>query len=433
VRAWPTRGLWRHGDFLRLWGAQTISQFGSQISLVAIPLVAILTLEASPFEVAALSAVEMLPFLLIALPAGVWVDRLPRKPILVLGDLGRALALSTIPLAYAFDALTIGHLYVVGFVVGICTVFFDVAYQSYLPSLVAREQLVEGNSKLEISRSGAQLAGPGVGGLLVSAIGAPYAVLVDAVSFAWSGGIVARIRQAEQFEPAVEERNMRRELVEGLRYLLGDARWRALSLYIATVNFFSSVAFSIFLVYAVRVLDWSPALIGVVFALGNVGWLIGAALASRVSARLGIGRTLVFGGVLSGGAFLLIPLAPADEAVPIVLTAMTLISFGVVLFNVTGLSLFQALTPQRILGRMNASRRWLVWGTIPLGNLAGGVLASTIGLRPTITVGAVGASLCCAFLLARPVRTIRRLPEPEEPTLLEELVELPLETQSAET
>jgi MFS family permease len=433
VRAWPTGGLWRHADFLRLWGAQTISQFGSQISLVAIPLVAIVTLEASPFEVAALGAVEMLPFLLIALPAGVWVDRLPRKPILVLGDVGRALALSTIPAAYALDVLTIWQLYVAGFIVGIFTVFFDVAYQSYLPSLVTREQLVEGNSKLEISRSGAQLAGPGVGGLLVSAIGAPYAVLVDAVSFASSGGIVARIRRAEQFEPSVEERNMRRELIEGLRYLLGDARWRALSLYIATVNFFSSVAFSIFLVYAVRVLDWSPALIGVVFALGNVGWLIGAALASRVSARLGIGRTLVFGGVLSGGAFLLIPLAPADDAVPIVLTAMTLISFGVVLFNVTGLSLFQALTPQRILGRMNASRRWLVWGTIPLGNLVGGVLAATIGLRPTITVGAVGASLCCGFLLARPVRTIRRLPEPAEPTLLDELVELPLETQSAET
>jgi MFS family permease len=226
---------------------------------------------------------------------------------------------------------------------------------------------------------------------------------------------------------------MRRELAEGLRYLLGDPRWRALSLYIASVNFFSSVAFSIFLVYAVLVLDWSPAVIGIVFALGNVGWLIGAALSSRVSARLGIGHTLLLGGVLSGAAFLLIPLAPQDDAVPFVLAAMTIISLGVVLFNVTGLSLMQALTPQRILGRMNASRRWLVWGTIPLGNLVGGVLAATIGLRPTIAVGAVGASLCSTFLLARPVRTIRQLPESTEAAPLEELVELPLETQSAET
>ena len=430
---WPSGGLWRHADFLRLWGAQTISQFGTQISIVAIPLVAIVALEASAFEVAALGAVEMLPFLLIALPAGVWVDRLPRKPILVLGDLGRALALSTIPLAYAFDVLTIWQLYLVGFLVGICTVFFDVAYQSYLPSLVTREQLVDGNSKLEISRSGAQLIGPGLGGLLVSAIGAPYTVLVDALSFAWSGGIVARIRRLEHVESVREERSMRRELAEGLRYLLGDPRWRALSLYIASVNFFSSVAFSIFLVYAVRVLDWSPALIGIVFALGNVGWLIGAALSSRVSARLGIGHTLVLGGVLSGAAFLLIPLAPQDDAVPFVLAAMTIISLGVVLFNVTGLSLMQALTPQRILGRMNASRRWLVWGTIPLGYLVGGVLAATIGLRPTIAVGAVGASLCCAFLLARPVRTIRQLPESTEAAPVEELVELSLESQSAET
>jgi MFS family permease len=432
MRGWPTGGLWRQPDFLRLWGAQTISQFGSQISIVAIPLVAIVALEASPLEVAALGAIEMLPFLLIALPAGVWVDRLPRKPILVLGDVGRALALSWIPLAYAFDALTIWQLYVVGFAVGICTVFFDVAYQSYLPALVRRDELVDGNSKLEISRSAGQLGGPGVGGLLVSAVGAPYAVLTDAVSFAWSGLLIARIRRHEEVRAPTEHPSMRRELVEGVRYIVSDPRWRAIVIYVAVVNFFYSVAFSIFLVYAVRELNWSAALIGVVLALGNVGALVGALLVRRFSERVGIGRTLVVSALLSGFPVLLIPLAPQDFAVPFVLTANVLLAFGIILYNVNAISLMQALTPERMLGRMNASRRWIVWGTIPLGNVVGGVLAETIGLRPTIFIGAIGASFCFIPLLARPLRTIDRLPESAESAPLEELVELPLETQSAE-
>jgi MFS family permease len=433
VSLWPSGGLWRHADFLRLWSAQTISQFGTQVSIVAIPLVAIVALEATPFQVAALGAVEMLPFLLIALPAGVWVDRLPRKPILVLGDLGRALALSTIPLAFAFDALAIWQLYVVGFVVGICTVFFDVAYQSYLPALVRREELVDGNSKLEISRSAAQLGGPGAGGLLVAGIGAPYAVLTDAISFAWSGLLIGRIRRQEVVRASSEQPSMRRELVEGVRYIVRDPRWRAIAAYVAVVNFFFSVAFSIFLVYAVRELDWSAVLIGAVFALGNVGALAGALVAGRVSARFGIGHTLVLSGVLSGLPVLLIPLAPQDFAVPFVLASNILVGLGIILYNVNAISLMQALTPERLLGRMNASRRWIVWGTIPLGNVVGGVLAETIGLRETILVGAIGASCCFVFLLARPLRTIQQLPEGAATGQVEELVELPLETQSAET
>jgi MFS family permease len=372
----------------------------------------------------------MLPFLLIALPAGVWVDRLPRKPILVLGDVGRAVALACVPLAYALDALAIWQLYVVGFVVGVFTVFFDVAYQSYLPSLVARDRLVEGNSKLEVSRSAAQLGGPGVGGLLVSAITAPYAVLADAISFAWSGFLVAQIRRSEAVPVPAEHASMRREVIEGLRYIVRDPRWRAIATYVAIVNFFYSVAFSIFLVYAVRELNWSATLIGVVLALGNVGALAGALLASRVSARVGIGRTLVLSGVVSGVPLLLIAVAPERFAVPLVVAALGLIGFGIILYNVNAISLMQALTPERMLGRMNASRRWIVWGTIPLGNVMGGVLAETIGLRPTIFVGAIGASVCFVPLLAKPLRTIQRLPEGERPA--GELVELPLETQTAE-
>jgi MFS family permease len=433
VNLWPRGLLWRHGDFLRLWAAQTISQFGSQVSLIALPLVAIVALNASALEVALLGAVEMLPFLLIALPAGVWVDRLPRRPILVIGDLGRAVALASIPAAWAADTLTIWQLYVVGFVVGVFTVFFDVAYQSYLPSLVERGQLVEGNAKLEVSRSAAQLAGPGAGGVLVGSLGGPYAILVDTLSFVWSGLLVGRIRRYEAPHVPQEQPNMRRELMEGLRYLFGDPRWRAIAIYVASANFFSSLMFSIFLVYVVRELDFSAELIGLTLALGNIGWLVAAVIARRVSGRFGVGRTLVVAGALGGMPLLLIPIAPRDAAVPFFVAALIIVSLGAVLFNVTGISLQQALTPTRMLGRMNASRRWVVWGTIPLGSATGGVLAETIGLRPTLFVGAIGASLAFLVLLVEPLRTIEGLPEDGETAQAEDLVELPLETQSAET
>ena len=202
-------------DFLKLWSGQTISQVGSQVSALALPLAAVLVLDASAFEVALLGTVEFLPFLLFALPAGVWVDRLRRRPILIVTDLGRGLFLASIPVAYLLDALTIWQLYVVGFLVGICTVFFDVSYQSYLPSLVRKDQLVEGNSLLEVSRNAAQIGGPGMAGLLVGAITAPYAILVDAVSFLGSAALVGAIRAEEEPPPVTEKPSMWRELREG--------------------------------------------------------------------------------------------------------------------------------------------------------------------------------------------------------------------------
>ncbi len=406
MRVWPRGGLWRHPDFLRLWSAQTISQFGSQVSQLALPLAAILILDASAFEVALLGTVEFLPFLLFALPAGVWVDRLRRKPILVLGDLGRAVALGSIPVAYAFDALTIWQLYAVGFLVGVGTVFFDVAYQSYLPSLVERTQLVDGNSKLEISRSGAALAGPGLAGVLIGALTAPYAILVDAVSFVWSAGLIARIRRTEILPEQAANPSMRRELVEGLRYLLGHRFWRPLALTVALSNFFNTLAFSIFLVYAVRDLDLSATVIGLVLGIGNVGWLLGAVAASRLSARLGVGPTLVGSALVFGPALLLVPAAPQSQPIPFLVLALILASFAGIVFNVTGISFQQAVTPDRLLGRLNATRRFIVFGVIPLGSLTGGALASTIGLRPTLWVGAIGGSLSFLPLLLSPVRSI---------------------------
>jgi MFS family permease len=408
-RLWPHGGLWRHPDFLRLWSAQTISQFGSQISALALPLAAILVLDASAFEVALLGTIEFLPFLLFALPAGVWVDRLRRKPILVVADLIRGGLLASIPLAYALDALTMSQLYVVGFGTGVCTVFFDVAYQSYLPSLVDRTSLVEGNSKLEVSRSGAQLAGPGLAGLLVGAITAPYAILADAVSFFASALLVVRIRGEEVLPERTGKPDMRRELVEGLRYLLGHRFWRPIAITVAISNFFSTLSFSIFLVYLVRDLELSAQVIGVALAVSNVGWLAGAVGASRVSDRLGVGPTLVGAPLLFGPGLLLFPAAPLSQPIPFIVAGLILATFGGIVFNVTGLSFQQAVVPDRMLGRLNATRRFIVWGVIPLGSLTGGVLASQIGLRETLWVGAIGGTLSFVPLLLSSVRSIGRM------------------------
>jgi predicted MFS family arabinose efflux permease len=401
----PRSELWHRPDFLRLWGAQTVSQVGSQVSALAIPLTAVLVLHASAFEVSVLSAVEMLPFLLVALPAGVWVDRLPRRPILIAGDLGRALALASIPVAAAAGSLRIEQLYVVGFATGLLTVFFDVAYQSYLPALVDRRQLVEANSKLEISRSGAQIAGPGLAGLLVGWLTAPYAIVVDAVSFLWSGLLALRIRTTETVE-AGGDRNLRRELWEGLRYLVGDPLFRNMAAFVAVFNFGTGMTGPLILVYAVRGLGLTPAQLGLAFMLGNVGWLAGAAVARRVSTALGLGRTFAIAGVLGGVPFFLYPLAPRSLAIEFIVVAQVVVSFGIVLFNVPGISLYQTRVPARLLGRMNASRRWIVWGVIPLGSLVGGVLAATVGLRETLFVGAAICTVAGAWLLSKPIRAL---------------------------
>jgi MFS family permease len=379
--------------------------------LLALPLVAIVILGASPFAVAMLGMVEFLPFLLFSLPAGVWVDRLRRKPILVVADLVRAGALVSVPIAYWLDGLTIWQLYAVGFVVGVGTVFFDVAYQSYLPTVVARDQLSDGNSKLEVSRSAAQLGGPGAAGVLIGILTAPVAVLADAISFAVSALFVGRIRVVEREPLKDQRRSLVSELWEGLRYVLGHEYLRGMAAAVAIFNFFGNVGGSIFLVYLVRELGLSATTIGLVIGLGNVGFLIGAFVAKPVETRLGIGRTIVGSMALSPFGLLLVPLATRDLAVPLLIASGVIIGFAVVLYNVSAISLMQAITPDRLLGRMNASRRFLVWGVIPLGALSGGALASTIGLRGTLVVGAVGASLAVVPLLFSPVRSLQRVPE----------------------
>ena len=413
----PERGLWQHSDFLKLWSAETVSQFGTQFSALALPLTAVIVLHASVFQVAALNVVEFLPFVLVSLPAGVWVDRLPRRPILVLGDLARAGLLISIPIAYAFDALTIWQLFGVGFLVGIATVFFDVAYQSYLPALVDRHQLVEGNSKLEISRSSAQLGGPGLAGLIVDLLSAPVAIVFDAVSFLGSALLIFRIRKAEpppRHEAGVSRR-MRDEIAEGVRYVFRHPYLKNIAACTATFNFFGSMWFAVLLVYAVRVLDLRPAVIGLAFTVANLGALLAAFTAGRISTRLGVGRSIIAASVLGGPMSLVAAFSPhGNIALAVLGPAMLVGSFTNVLYNVTQVSLRQTITPGRIQGRMNSVMRFIVWGTIPLGSLLGGALGTWVGLKETLIIGGIGCCLPFLPVVFSPVRSIGDMPEPIE-------------------
>ncbi len=414
----PTSPLWHHRDFMKMWTGQTISQFGSSISQLALPIIAVRLLNASAFEVAALGTVEFLPFLLFTLPAGVWVDRLPRRAVLIVGDVGRGLLLCSVPIAYLSGHLTLAQLFVVGFTTGVLTVFFDVAYQSYLPALVERELLIDGNSKLEVTRSAGQLAGPPAAGGLIQLLTAPYAVVWDSVSFFISGAFLLAIHKKE---PPLEKKEdgrragMRHELWEGLVYVVKHPYLRPQAISTGTSNFFSNVAFSIVIVFAIRTLHMSNGLIGVVFGLGSIGWLAGAAGASRMQRWLGVGGATILGAALSGPGTLLVALTPTSFPVPFLVAGTIIGGFGAVVYNIQQVSLRQAITPERMQGRMNSVMRFLVWGPIPLGALVGGAIASSFGLRTALMVGAVGGFTSTIPIVLSPIRKLKAMPEPEEP------------------
>jgi len=407
------RTLWRHGDFMRLWTGQTISLVGSQVTLLALPLTAILLFDASAFQVGVLNTLLFLPFLLLGLPAGVWVDRMRRKPMMIAADLGRFAVLGSIPLAYAFGVLRLGQVYAVGFLAGVLTVFFDVAYGAYLPSLIPRRRLVDGNAKLEISRSGAQIAGPGLAGLLVQWLGAPTAILADAVSYLASVLFLWRVRAPE---PAVarpeEQLPMGSEIREGLGYVLGHPLLRPLAICTGTLNLASGFFDAIVLVFAVRELDLTAGQIGLILAVGNVGFLVGAFLSARIARALGTGPAIVASALAIALGMALVPLATAGTAVPVLVAYGLVASFGGVVYNVNARSTTQTITPDRMLGRTIATLRFFVWGTIPLGSLLGGAMGTTLGLRTTLWVAA-GTGLV-AFL-APLLSPVRRLRVPEAP------------------
>ena len=413
-----TPSLWRHPGFTRLWAGQTVSVVGTQVTLVAVPLVALKLLGASTFEVGLLVAIERLPVLLVGLPAGAIVDRRRRRPVLIAGDVGRALALGSVPLAYWAHALTLVHLYAAVLVTGLLTVFFDVAYQSYLPALVEPDQLVDGNAKLQISESGAQIGGPALAGVLFGALRAG-AIAVDALSYVWSAVCLLAIRtpEAPVSRPLVPEGGtpvrFRSEIAEGVRYVWNHPYLRPIAACTGISNLFSTVTVAVFFTYAVRVLHLSAATIGVIIGVGSVGFLLGAVVALPLARRFGIGRTIVASACLFGPPTLLVPLAPVRAPVPWLVVSFLVGSVWSPVYNITQVSLRQTLCPPRLQGRMNATMRFVAWGTMPIGGLVGGVLGTTIGLRRAVLIGAVGQMAACIPLLRSAVGRISEMPEPE--------------------
>lgn len=406
--------LWRHRDFGLLWGGQTISKIGTEVSVLALPLIAIQVLDATTFEVGALTATEFLPFLLVGLPAGAWVDRMRRRRVLMVADIGRFVALGSIPLAHSFATLTLAHLFIVAFVTGVLTVFFDVAYQSYLPELVDRAQLVEGNSKLAASESAAHVVGPGLGGAFVSLVGAATAVVVDAVSYVVSFVCLVFIRQPSE-EPARRADGTRPSLIddirEGLRFVWHEHRIRAVAFCTATANLFGGMATAVVLLFMTRVLGYSGGEIGLIFAVGGIGALIGALIAPRMTARLGVGPAILVSIGFAGLGPVLVAAATGAVA-PVLLAVGIGIEGGAgVAYNVNQVSVRQALCPHRLQGRMNASVRFLVWGTLPIGGFLGGFLGSVLGIRPTLWIGAIGTFSSFLWLLPSPVPGMREIPE----------------------
>jgi predicted MFS family arabinose efflux permease len=329
---------------------------------------------------------------------------------MVVADFGRAAALLSIPVAYALDALSLGQLFVVGFSVGTFGVLFDLSYLSYLPSLVGREQVASGNARLEATRSAAQAAGPGLGGALVGFFGAPIAILADAISYLVSGGLLAAIRQREA-APASERRHALTELREGIGYVFRQPYLRALTLAIGGSNLFTFMVIALFMVYAVRSLDMSAELIGLIFTTANLAGLAGAVVSGRVVARFGLGPTIVGTAILASLAWLSIPLAPVSNPLPVVVVGALTGPFFGTMFNLNQLSLRQAITPERLMGRMNAVVRFMYWGTMPVGSFAGGALATAIGIRPTLFVGIAGGTLAFVPLLATSLVRLRAIPD----------------------
>jgi len=314
---------------------------------------------------------------------------------------------------------------VVVFLTGVLTVFFDVAYQTYLPSLVAREQLIEGNSKLQASESAAQIVGPALAGILYQVLRAG-AIVADAGSYVWSALCVILIRSSEPeprryLDGGGAPIRLRTQIGEGWRYVVHHRYLRSVAACTALSNLFSSMLFALFFTYAVRRLHLSPATIGLVFAIGSVGFLLGALCAQRVSARIGIGPAIVWSAFLIGPPTLLVPLAPQRSPLLWLAASLLVISFGIPIYNISQVSLRQSICPPRLQGRMNATMRFMVWGTQPVGALVGAVLGSdgVLGLRPTLFIAAGGQLVCFLPVLLSPVRSLRSIPEVESDITVE--------------
>ncbi len=397
--------LWSHRDFRLLWAGDTVSQFGSTIGRTVLPLLAVGALAATPFEMGVLSAAGTAAFLLIGLPAGVWVDRLSRRPVMLVADFARAALLLSVPLAWWLGVLTLAHLVVVALLVGAATVMFDIAYQSYLPALVGREQLVDGNSKLEASRAVAEVSGPAAAGGVAQAVGAAVGVLATAVGYLVSALFLLRIRTVEPPPRQPDKPGLLHEIAEGLRFVFGHRSLRAIVGCTGTANFFGGMAAAVLVLFLVREVGLSEGVVGLVLSSAGVGGVLGALTVNRWNARFGQTKVIWLSGLVTWPLGVLVPLGAADWRIVFVLVGEAAVAYGATVYNIAQVSYRQSLCPDHLLGRMNASIRFVVWGAMPLGALVGGVLGGGIGVTATLAVGMACQAASVLWVVLSPLRS----------------------------
>ena len=404
--------LWRNPQFLRLWTGETASAIGSQLGNLAIPFLAVSVLAATEFQVGLLGAVGTAAFLLIGLPAGAWVDRWLKRRVMLVADLSRAIALATIPLFWLTGSLTIWHLLAVAAIVGAATVFFDVAYQSYIPVLVPSESISDANSKLETTQQLARVGGPAVSGVLLGLVRAPVLIGIDALTYLFSFVALSTIRDTEVRAQKADRKPLVEEIREGMAFVVGEPLLRRIVLTTATSNLFGIIVMTMLPVLVLRELALSPAAWGTAASVGAIGGLLGALVSARISRRIGDGTVIPAASIASGLGLVVIALMPVFPAVaiPLLMAGEFVFSFGVLVYNIAQVSYRQRICPPRLLGRMNASIRFVVWGVMPIGGIASGVLSTTVGVVPTIWIGAVGGMLACIFVVLSPLLGMRELP-----------------------
>ena len=397
-------------EFLKLWSGYTIARLGSQVTILALPLTAVLLLGAGPVETGLLVAAQMAPWVVAALFIGVWVDRLPRRPILIVSDVGSAVVIGSIPLSAALGALTLGQLYVVACLAGTFGIATELARGAFVPSLVGRDRLVEANSRLQASNAVSQVAGPSLGGILVQALTAPIAMLVDAATFLVSAAFIALIRTREAQRPRESGRSVWHEIAEGLRFLYREPILFRSTVAIALANIEWYAVQAVIVVYATRELGLSPALLGISLAAIGPFSLLSAALAGPLIARWGLGLVMIVALFLETLSRLLLPFARGTplEAAGIVMASQALLGLTVPLWTVSSFSLAQAVTPGHLLGRVNSAVRLVAFGVAPPASFGAGILADVIGLRATLFIAGLLAAVAFVYLLASPVRSFRQ-------------------------
>jgi MFS family permease len=397
--------------FRSYWIGQAVSQFGDRVTELALPLIAVTTLAASPGQVGLLTAAVWLPAL-VSLVVGSWVDHQRRKRrILVLADLARAAVLVSLPIAYALDAVSLGQLFAVALLTGLGSVYYNTAYSPVFVNLVPRESFLQANSLFSSTRSFSFIAGPAVGGALIQLLTAPVAVLVDALSFVASAALTGRIAMTED-EPHVDEAiSLWRRCVDGMRFLLRHRVLRASLACCATGNFFAMVGSALLVLFASRTLGLSAGLIGAAFGVGATGGLVGAMVAPRLARAFGVGTIIIVGAVVYPAGFGVAALAsgPTVLRMALVGAAEFVTGVGVMLFDVNLNSLQACVTPDELRSRVSGAFSTLNYGVRPLGAVIGGVLGTTVGIRPTLVLAGAGGALAFLWLLWSPIRRVRQL------------------------